>query len=266
MDRRKSPGGFTLIELLVVVAIIAILAALLLPALTQARGRARQAACINNLKQIGLAVQMYANDNNDIITTYGGNGGAWYCFAGVLDPYVKGSALNISTGYNKVWRCPSDSGRYSTATVQPLGWNTFTYGINYALYTSPGYMASSSYWGKKAFYAHLGRLTVPGRTLYIAEHGRDEKQAHGWNNQNYAIVGPTFSGGWCQLGNFHGGDTTNAGMTNVLFADGHVESCANSWLARSETDLGNKEPWFTFSGPVYGSYTGSWYSAIVPPR
>ena len=65
LSRRKRRPSFTLVELLIVIVVIAMLVAFLLPALKIARDRAKQIACANNLKQLGLGVTGYVGDNND---------------------------------------------------------------------------------------------------------------------------------------------------------------------------------------------------------
>src|SRR5438093_13107743 len=88
MYKRRA---FTLIELLVVIAIIAILAAILFPVFAQAREKARTATCSSNLKQIGIAVVMYAQDYDETYppANYGPMASAGQHWYGLVDPYVK---------------------------------------------------------------------------------------------------------------------------------------------------------------------------------
>ena len=75
MSRTKPiRSGFTLIELLVVIAIIAILAAILFPVFAKAREKARQISCLSNEKQLGLGFLQYAQDNDELLPSYQGNG------------------------------------------------------------------------------------------------------------------------------------------------------------------------------------------------
>src|SRR5580658_5337657 len=74
---RRRKGGFTLIELLVVIAIIAILAALLLPALASAKERGKRVACMSNLKQINLSLQMYAGESKNKLPSAQAGNWAW---------------------------------------------------------------------------------------------------------------------------------------------------------------------------------------------
>src|SRR5439155_18798948 len=76
LHRRASHGGFTLIELLVVIAIIAILAAILFPVFAQARDSARQTTCLNNCKQLGTGLMMYAQDSDETLPSWPFKNGA----------------------------------------------------------------------------------------------------------------------------------------------------------------------------------------------
>lgn len=203
--------GFTLVELLTVIAIIAILAGLLLPALGAARKRAWQAACMNNLKQIGTAFQMYVNDYNDYVVPMVDDTFQVYWFGrlqGSDEPIRRqdGALFEYLKNAGEIEICPSFS-NYVPIWSEPAT----SYGYNY-YFLSP--FSGPPTWAPVP--VKFTQIEAPARTICFADSARDY---NGVLEENWYLDPPE----WMGMPNpYYFVHFRHNGFANVLFCDGHV--------------------------------------------
>lgn len=276
---RSAKSGFTLIELLVVIAIIAILAAILFPVFAKVREKARQTTCSSNLKQLGLALTQYVQDNDE--TFPGGqhgntDGRGW---AGAIYPYVKSVGM---------YKCPDDSTGNMT-NVDGKGETDYpiSYGLN-------GNLTKRNVW-TGTLVNTLAALNAPSNTVQVFEivglqtpidgnRGSVEGQSvvacgpdgggdggfdpgtwgSGGSGLHYAtgaLGNPARTVGTSTYADIKSGRHTDA--SNFLFADGHVKwlrgtSVSSGPNANNSTDLQNGS---RAAGTAVSGYAGT-FSAI----
>ncbi len=195
MIHRRS--GFTLIELLVVIAIIAILAAILFPVFAQARAKARQAACMSNLKQLGISFQMYAQDHDEMLPAWGygvagtdnSNGPPdFFSWDTVLEPYLKNQ---------QILKCPDNPYDRNARSYAMTRYTGDPYGVNIPL--------------------HMASAPLPSETVLLSEKGKHAPGIAG-DAAMEAFYQSYSATPWnLETDMFHNGGK------NFLFLDGHVK-------------------------------------------
>ena len=185
MSMRRLYRGFTLIELLVVIAIIAILAAILFPVFAKAREKARQTSCLSNVKQIGLAMMMYAEDYDERYMVVNHSSG--YDWFPPLYPYVKN---------RQIFRCPSYKALASEPETDYVLNGLFAHGTSMAQIDTPA-----------------GQISIAERAAGVSETGY-----HPWPDGSAWDDLSTYSEFESHLAT----DRHNGGA-NYGFADGHAK-------------------------------------------
>lgn len=199
----KNKDAFTLTELLVVIAIIAILAALLFPALARTKARAKRTACANNLKEITLGSMMYADDNSDTLfvrpTPYPYPGAFFANYKEVMKSYV---GLNGPPAPDKLFICPSE-----TLPPGPDHWGLPS--------TNPivaynDYMFNFNIMGVK-----LSSVVHPEMTALLTEYSGLIGYSYHQPQSGYVLINSPPSSTNSQ-------SVYNNALNQVSFADGHV--------------------------------------------
>ena len=252
-------GAFTLIELLVVIAIIAILAALLLPALTQAKEAGRRAGCKSNLHQQGIALTVYAQDNNNYLPdlrhspyTYidGKASGfwAWDISTNFVDEMIR-SGCSRSVFYcpsNPEWDCEetwefgtfgnnNNAGKDGTGGFRILGYNYLLPGAGMNIVTAS---PESKYWKTNAI-GIPGKFTPADAEVVVDVIVQDQKTASWAAVTSVGGLPPTV----IQRTSHLNGSLPAGG--NILYVDGHAD-----W--RKFTEMSYKKGALTVYINVFG--------------